>query len=81
MSEEYNPFLDEPATPNEEDFTHVPPVGNGPGSHTSENGAVSSNSLGDKVCLYTHLFLYPSLLSNLAMFLAAGSRDVCKSWL
>eukprot|EP00112_Aurelia_sp_Birch-Aquarium-sp1_P011896 Seg25.2 transcript_id=Seg25.2/GoldUCD/mRNA.D3Y31 product="Sorting nexin-30" protein_id=Seg25.2/GoldUCD/D3Y31 len=48
MSEEYNPFLDEPTTPNEEDFTHVPPVGNGSGSHTSENGAVSNNSLGDK---------------------------------
>ncbi|XP_065070203.1 sorting nexin-7-like [Rhopilema esculentum] len=44
MSEDYNPFLDDSATPNEENFTHLTAAKNGPGSHTSENGVVSKDS-------------------------------------
>ena len=49
MSEDYNPFLDDSATPNEEDFTHVTAAKNGPGSHTSENGVVSKDSQSENV--------------------------------
>lgn len=47
MSDEYNPFLDDSASPQEEEFTHVDNTRQS--NHHPENGAVSKENYNGNV--------------------------------
>ena len=80
MSEEYNPFLDESSTPQEEEFIHVDQDNRA--NHPPENGAVSRENYNENV-----IFVFKSPVSCFTfipwshLFISAKhKRNRAKKW-
>ena len=81
MSEDYNPFLDDSSTPQEEEFTHV--TGSRPSAPSLENGAASKDSYSENVCISSVasqtrffiialIFVYALCCSRLTLTIGVG---------